>query len=154
MSDESKALAVTHALVPAAVFAPGGVDTILNKIKAEVAAVDIDIATPAGRRECASLAYKVARSKTALDEMGKELGEDHYRAWKSITAERSKIVKELDALKDDVRRPLTDWENAEKARVEGHEAAIEAIQESPGFYAAENTADDYRLPARFPRGIP
>jgi colicin import membrane protein len=129
MSDASTALAVIAGpLVPAVVFGPGGVDDVLKQIKAKVASVEIDIATPQGRKECASLAYQIARSKTALDEMGKELGEDHYRAWKSITSERARIVKELDALKDEVRQPLTDWENADKARIEAHQAAIKAIE--------------------------
>jgi flagellar biosynthesis GTPase FlhF len=33
----------------------------------------------------------------------------------------------LEALKDEVRKPLTDWENAEKNRVSGHEEALAAI---------------------------
>jgi len=66
----------------------------------------------------------VARSKTALDKMGKDLGESHYKSWKAITSERARIEKELDALKDEVRKPLTDWENAEKDRIAGHEQAI------------------------------
>jgi hypothetical protein len=145
MKAESTELTVLAApLVPAIIFAEGGVDAILNQIRAEVSAVEIDISTPNGRRECASLAYKVARSKTALDDMGKELGEDHYRAWKGITSERARLVKELDALKDDVRRPLTDWENADKARIAAHQAAIDALIESSAFYAAENASDDLR----------
>jgi hypothetical protein len=56
--------------------------------------------------------------------MGKDLGESHYKSWKAITSERARIEKELDALKDEVRKPLTDWENAEKDRVNGHEKAI------------------------------
>lgn len=127
MSD-SKDLTVTSALVPAVVFGPGGVDDVIDKIRAEVATVDIDIATPSGRRECASLAYKIARSKTALDEMGKELGETHYRAWKGITTERAKIVRELDALRDEVRKPLTDWENRDKARVAALAVAVAEIE--------------------------
>ena len=34
---------------------------------------------------------------------------------------------ELDALKDEVRKPLTDWENAEKERVAAHEAELAEI---------------------------
>lgn len=138
-------VAILGTVTAVAVFGtPGGVDAILDKIKAQALATDTDISTQAGRQAVASLAYKIARSKAALDAMGKELGEDNYRRWKAITAERARVVDELDALRDQVRKPLTDWENAEKARVAAHEAALDAICEAPGFYEAENAAADYR----------
>ncbi len=138
-------LAIIGPVTALAVFGTeGGVDAIIAKIKAQALAVETDISTKEGRAAVASLAYRIARSKTALDAMGKELGEDHYRRWKAIAAERSRIEEELDALRDEVRQPLSDWEDAEKARVKAHEDALAAIAESPGFYTAENTAEDYR----------
>lgn len=113
---------------------PGGVDAILDKIRRQARALNADISTPAGRKAIASLAYKVARSKTALDDMGKELGLSNYNAWKKITTERARVEAELDALRDEVRKPLTDWEDAEKDRVAGHEAAINELRESLAFY--------------------
>ena len=126
---ESSDLVVFEKLTPAAVFAPGGVNDILEKIGREVRSTHTDISTKAGREAVASLAYKVARSKTALDKMGKELGETHYRSWKAITAERSRIEAELDALRDEVRKPLTEWENVEKDRIAAHEQALGAISQ-------------------------
>lgn len=120
-------LLVLEKLTPAAIFAPGGVKDVLDKIAREVRGTETDISTKAGREAVASLAYKVARSKTALDKMGKDLGENHYKSWKAITAERARIETELDALRDEVRKPLTDWENAEKKRVDDHETALANI---------------------------
>ncbi len=137
MTKESTDLIVLEKLTPAVIFKPGGVDAILEKIKAEVRHTPVDISTKTGREHVASIAYKVARSKTALDKMGKDLGQEHYDAWKKITAERSKIEKELDALKDEVRKPLTDWENAEKDRIAGHEAAIAEIERSASFLVSD-----------------
>lgn len=130
---QSSDLVVLDKLTPAAIFAPGGVNDILEKIAREVRSQATDISTKAGRDAVASLAYKVARSKTALDKMGKELGETHYKSWKAITAERSRIEKELDDLRDEVRKPLTDWENAEKARVSEHETLLSSIITSDQF---------------------
>ena len=124
---ESTDLVAFEKLTPAVIFAPGGVNDILEKIAREVRSTQTDISTKAGRDAVASLAYKVSRSKTALDKMGKELGETHYKAWKAISSERTRIESELDALRDEVRKPLTDWENAEKNRVAAHEEAIGAI---------------------------
>jgi hypothetical protein len=141
-------LVVLEKLTPAAIFAKGGVDDVLAKIKAEVTSQVTDISTEAGRKAVGSLAYKVARSKTALDKMGKDLGQEHYDAWKKITAERSKIEKVLDALKDEVRKPLTDWENAEKDRIAAHEAALIAVEDMGRFDTPPSAADiKYRLDA-------
>lgn len=126
---ESKDLSILPpALSPAVVFAPGGVEDILRQIREKVANVTKDISTPAGRAEIKSAAYNVARSKTALDEMGKELVAELKAKTGAIDAERKKIRDELDALKDEVRRPLTEWEEAEKSRVAAHEEAIEELR--------------------------
>lgn len=137
----STELAVMKVLTPVAVFSEGGVDEVLGKIKAEVSSVVADISTEAGRKAIASTAYKIARSKTALDKMGKDLGENHYKAWKAITSERARIETELDALKEEFRKPLTDWEKAEKDRVAAHEAALLAIPESLDYGRTETAAE-------------
>jgi len=126
---ESRDLAVLKPLTAQLVFVPGGVDDILNKITNEVRAHKADISTEAGRAAIASLAYKVARSKTALDEMGKGLVTDWKAKAGAVDAERRTIRDRLDALKDEVRKPLTDWEEADKLRIEAHEAAIADINE-------------------------
>lgn len=130
-----------RALVPAEVFAPGGVRALLDKIEREVRAVRTDISTPAGRDQVRSLAYKVARSKTALDSMGKSLTDEWRARTDAVNAERRTIRDRLDALAEDVRRPLTAWEQAEKDRVAGHERALAEMVEAPGYGQAETSAD-------------
>lgn len=121
------ALVTIETLTPATVFAPGGVESIIAKLEADVRGFATDISTEAGRKAVASLAYKVARSKTALDEMGKELVADLKSQTGKIDAERRIIRERLDALRDEVRKPLDDFEAAEKARVAGHEQAIASM---------------------------
>lgn len=118
------ALVTIETLTPEVVFAPGGVDAIISKLEADVRSVKTDMSTEAGRKEIASLAYKVARSKTALDDMGKDLVSGLKAQAGKIDAERRVIRDRLDALKDEVRKPLTDWENADKERVAAHEQAL------------------------------
>jgi colicin import membrane protein len=144
MAKESTDLIVLEKLTPAVIFAPGGVNDILEKIAREVRSTPTDISTKPGRDAVASLAYKVARSKTALDKMGKDLGETHYKSWKAITAERSRIEKELDDLRDEVRKPLTEWENAEKDRIAGHEAALIQVEGIMIFGEGEPAAWEIR----------
>jgi len=137
IAEQSGALVVVGALTPAAIFTEkGGVDAILDKIRAEVAKTPIDISTPAGREAIRSTAYRIQRSKSLLNQMGKSLGEESYKAWKKITAERARIETELDALRDEFRAPLTAFESAEKTRVEAHEAALKEIEDHVNFVPA------------------
>lgn len=124
-----------------AIFAPGGVDDILAKLKSEVRAIPTDISTPAGRKHVASLAYKVARSKTALDDLGKDLVAEWKEKAKKVDEDRRRIRDELDALKDEVRKPLTDWENAEQARVQAHERELASLSTLAIFDSAEPDID-------------
>ncbi len=106
---------------------PLGLDPWLEKVRAEVTGHVPDLTTRKGREHIASLAFKVRKSKTALDALGKKLVDDLKDVPKRIDAERKRMRDMLDALADDVRRPLTEWEEAEEARVQGHKGAIEGI---------------------------
>lgn len=125
----STALVPIAAMTPVALFSPGVVETLIERVKREARAeaAKLDISTPKGRAAIASLALKVAKTKTYMDEAGKTLTDEHRKAAEVIHAERRTIIAELVALKDEVRAPLTAWEDAEKARVAGHEAALHAI---------------------------
>jgi hypothetical protein len=87
-----------------------------KKMKAEVSAHVPDVSTEKGRKEIAALAYKVTRTKTAIDAAGKKLNEDARAKINVVDASRRKIRDELDALADAARLPLTKWEDAEEAR--------------------------------------
>lgn len=128
------ALVVIEPTTALAVFTePAKVDPILAQIKKIVTEFTPDITTAKGRAEIASLAYKVARSKTYLDGIGKDLVDQYKEIPKKIDANRKRIRDELDALKDEVRKPLTEWEDAEKARVQGIKDRIEVIRQHAGM---------------------
>lgn len=107
--------------------APTEMDAILDRIEAEVRSHVPDLSTAKGRAAVASLAAKVARSKTALDGAGKALNEDARAQINAVDAERRKIRDRLDALKEEARRPLTEWEAAEEKRIAGHRQRIESL---------------------------
>jgi chromosome segregation ATPase len=96
---------------------PGQMQAILQRIETDALAVAPDLSTATSRKDIASLAFKVARSKTALDEIGKEITEDARRKVDSVNAIRRDVRDRLDALKAKVRAPLDAWEAAEAARV-------------------------------------
>lgn len=101
----------------AALFKDGtGIDPLIARIEAEVRAHVPDTSTNKGREAIKSLAYKVARSKTVLDDAGKALNEDARAQINQVDAARRTIRDRLDALKDEARKPLTEWEAAEAKR--------------------------------------
>jgi colicin import membrane protein len=130
------ALVTIEHMTAVQLFAPGALNPILERIKAEAraAAAESDISTEAGRKAVASLAYKVARTKTYIDEKRVELVADRKKEIAAIDTEGRRFRDEMDALKEEVRAPLTEWESADKARVEEHERRIRLI----GELGAEN----------------
>ena len=102
-------------------------DAFYAKVKAEVDAHVPDLTTDKGRKAIASLAYKVAKTKTALDDAGKKLTEDKRKEIAAVDEARRNIRAKLDALRDEARRPLTEWEAAEEARQAKAKAAREDI---------------------------
>ena len=102
-----------------------GLDPYLAQIRAEIDSFIPDISTVKGRAAIASIAHKVARSKTALDNVGKDLVAELKDIPKKIDAERKRMRDTLDAWKDEVRKPLDDWEDAEAARVAKLQAGID-----------------------------
>lgn len=100
-----------------ALFTGGGLDALLQQIEAEVTDAPTDTSTERTRKEIASLAYKVSRSKVVIDDAGKTLVAEWKKKSAEVDAGRKKARDTLDALRDKVRQPLTDWE-AEQARIE------------------------------------
>ena len=109
-------------------FKPNGLDVLIEKIRVEASGFAGDISTEAGRKEIASFAYKIAKAKTQIEKLGKESIEELQKTVKAVTAERQRGVAELQKLQDAVRKPLTDFEEAEKSRIAAHEAAIARLE--------------------------
>jgi DNA repair exonuclease SbcCD ATPase subunit len=109
--------------------AASGLDPYLAKIREEIDGFVPDITTVKGRKEIASIAHSVARSKTTLDNIGKELVAELKDVPKKIDAERKRMRDLLDAWKDEVRKPLDDWEAADIARKDKHVDAVQAIHD-------------------------
>src|SRR5882724_789698 len=102
------ALVVIETLTPAVYSQPNGIETLIANLEAKVRGVPTDISTPAGRVAIKSLAYQISRSKTALDDMGVALVADLKKQTGAVDAERKKVRDRLDALRDEVRKPVDD----------------------------------------------
>ena len=119
-------------------------DPIIEAIEKEARSLVPDVSTRKGRDAIASMAHKVARSKTYIDNAGKDLVAELKALPKQIDESRRIVRERLDALKDEVRRPLTEWE-AEQERIK-REAAEQARRDAEAKHKAEIEAE--RLKAK------
>lgn len=129
MSAEQQLAVVPPQETAMAVFsAEKGLEPWLQQIRIEIDGFTPDISSRKGRDAIASMAYKVARSKTALDDVGKKLVADLKEIPKKIDAERKRVRDTLDAWQEEVRRPLNEWQAKEDARVDAHNGVIGEIK--------------------------
>ncbi|MDE1581166.1 hypothetical protein PWA27_15470 [Klebsiella pneumoniae] len=118
-------------------------DPLIEAIEKEARSLVPDVTTKKGRDAIASMAHKVARSKTYIDNAGKDLVAELKALPKQIDESRRVVRERLDALKDEVRRPLTEWE-AEQERIKAEEAMLALHVEA----LAMNEDFDRQLAAR------
>ena len=118
---EETTLIPVQKLDVAVVFSEKGLDEILTEIERLAMAHVPDVSTDQGRKDIASMAYKVARSKTTIDNFGKDVIADWKKKTDNINQYRKKARDFLDPLRDRVRQPLTDWEAEEERKKKEHE---------------------------------
>ena len=124
-------LAVIETTSAALVYAPGALTALVDRLKQEVRAqlATLDVSKPKDKARIISLSARVAKAKVKLDEMGADLTEEHRAVVTAVNADRKTMRDDMDAFKVEVRKPVTDLENAEKDRVAAHEAIIRQIED-------------------------
>ena len=105
-----------------------GIDELIAACEEKAMAVTADASTAKGRAEIKSMAYLVTRTKTAAEAIRKALADEYKEKPKRIDANGKRLRDGLDALQARVRKPVDDWEAAEKARIETHMGGIIAIK--------------------------
>lgn len=123
------ALVVTEIKNPAEVFVQNGLDQLISKIAADARkrAAELDISTEKNRKALISLSVEVRDAKVLVEEMRVQLVADEKKRLKIVDAEGARAWGELEALQKEIRKPVTDWEQAEEARIKGHNDAMQAI---------------------------
>lgn len=105
------------------------VDAMIDAISIKAREHTPDLSTDSSRKAIASNAYKVAQSKTFLDGLGKNIVAARKAEIKETDTLRKMIRDSLDSLRDEVRAPLTEWENAEKERIAREKAEAEFLSD-------------------------
>lgn len=109
-----------------------GIQDLFDRMAEQARSIVPDVTTKKGRDAIASQAYKVSKSKTAVDNHGKDLVAGIKAQAAVIDRDRKAWRDQCDALRDEIRKPLDDWEQAEKDRVAKHQAVIRAIHSLHG----------------------
>lgn len=95
-------------------FTEEGMNEIISAIKAEVKDFKADIATKEGRAEIVSMAFKIAKCKAPIENLASELKEDSRKLIDSVNAQWNRYKKEMDTLRDEIRKPVDEIEAEEK----------------------------------------
>lgn len=115
VNDEQMGLISSKPLDLKKMFLEGAnVNNVLEEIRTRAYKEGQDITTDEGRETIRTTAYKISRSKTFLDNAGKEVVSDAKKLVDAATGVRKKIKTYLDDLKTEYRKPLTDWEDEQK----------------------------------------
>lgn len=96
------------------------------------------VETKAGRAAIKSFAHIVTKAKSKVKAVGKELADEQKLVPKKIDAARRLLENTIEAWHDEIRQPLTDWEAAEKARVEYYQSLLRHIEDcARGFIGGQ-----------------
>lgn len=132
---------------PEELFGDGGPAHLIARAR-ELAYAEIpegnDPATEGGRTVLKSVAGKVASLKVKADNLGLKSTEHHRAAIDATNLGRREIKEALDALRDEIKKPAIDWESAEKARVEGHQAELARLEAMQRFDVIRPSAEQLR----------
>jgi hypothetical protein len=136
--DSKKALiAPLRALRKEDIFTDTAKQVFLTLIKEEVASFVPDISTEKGREEIKANGRKIAKIRNRIEDVKKTVTEQWRVKTNEVNAQARDIKAQLEALEELSLKPLTDFNNAEKARIQEHEDKISEIE----FYAKQNITD-------------
>lgn len=118
---------------------PAKVEDLIARIKAatnKVVPNNHDVTTEDGRSQIASLAFKVTRTKTAIEKVGEQLAKEAKDLPKKIDAGRKKFRDDLESFAAEIRAPVTAWEDADEKRKQVHLTKIDSLK---GYVAGLDT---------------
>lgn len=133
MSAQQQVITIDHISEETApvVYVQNGLKPFLKMIKDEVCGEVPDLSTLKGRERIASLAFTVSKRKTAVEKPGRDYLRKIKELPKVIEAELREFVRDADALRDEIRKPLSDWEAAEAAKKREIEAWVGELRLDP-----------------------
>lgn len=125
-------------------FKRGGVADVLAQMEADVRRQRFDASKPADRAAAKSYIYKLRRSKTAMDGLGKDLNASKRAEIDGVDADRRIIREKIDAWISEIEAPIVEAERIAQARIDAHEKAILEMTDL-GNVRADETPNNIRF---------
>ncbi len=94
-------------------FTVVGMDQLILKIENEVDAFSADISTKDGRAKIVSMAAKIAKCKSPIEKLAKEAKDESRKIIDGVNAEWKRYEMRMDELRDEIRKPVDEIEEAE-----------------------------------------
>jgi len=98
------------------IYKTDGLKDFFEQVKEKATSEVLEASTPEGRKRIAKMATMIAKSKTLIEKKGRAYNKELKAESKLVDAELKWWVDSLNTLKEEVRAPLTEFEQAEGQR--------------------------------------
>jgi len=115
-------------------------DALFTRIRGEIDSFVPDLTTVKGRAAVKALAFKITKTKTAVETARKDTTEGWRAQTDAVNASGRIIKTRLEELEEEARKPLTDWEQAERDRIDAVATRFTAMERA-GAAQVDDTAD-------------
>ena len=110
--EEDYSVTVTHKENLLSFFKDGtNLDGLYNVVETKARALVADVTTKEGVSQIKSTARQIASIKIRVDDLGKDIVAEISNLPKQINANRKKWREDMEALQDEIRKPVTEIEN-------------------------------------------
>jgi len=109
-------------------FTSEGMDLMIAEIKKEVADFSADITTKEGRAKIVSMAAKVAKCKSPIEKLAREVKEDSRRLIDGVNAQWNRYESAMNELRDKIRKPVDEIEQKEAAELKARQDRLAEIE--------------------------
>lgn len=132
--EEDYSVTVTHKENLLSFFKDGAnLDGLYNVVESKARALVADVNTKEGISQIKSTARQIASIKKRVDDLGKDIVAELKDLPKQIDANRKKWREDMEALQDEIRKPVTEIEN--------RQAEIEEIRATHGKLALSGSEE-------------
>lgn len=117
------------ALPAADFFSKHDLDKVVTLAHAEFKNETVDVSTKTARDIIIANAFKFSTVKSAFVAKANEQTEEWKKKTKEVNTKRDNFITAMDKLRDETRKPVTDWEDADEKRQNAHKAAFAELSQ-------------------------
>lgn len=127
-------------IAPKLLFDPEGMDKFVATLRAASDTSSFSVGTEEGRKQIRSAARRVASFKNVVDTARKNETEGLRKKTKEINDAGNAAVEKLETLQDEIKRPVDQWEEQDRARIEEIQTKVGVIASLSVVAAAATSA--------------